>query len=283
MINAGLLILIVSLLSADGVFSKTYNKRTGNKGAFIFCAISCIAGCLYFLLSAGKLQFDIAVLPYTLMFAAAFATAILSEYMAFQTGPLSLSALALSYSLIIPTLFGVVYYHEKTSVFFFIGIVVMVISIFLVTLAKDEKKISLKWAVFAGLAFLGNGICSTVQNVQQRVFEGAYKNELMIMALAIIAVVVLIVALRFERGTIKECVKKGAILAVVKGASNGFMNFLVMVLSLRMAASLMYPMISVGSVLLSTAIAAVFFKERLSLSQNIGLGLGLCAIVLLNL
>ena len=93
----------------------------------------------------------------------------------------------------------------------------------------------------------------------------------------------MIVALRFERGTIKECVKKGAILAVVKGASNGFMNFLVMVLALRMAASLMYPTISVGSVLLSTAVAAVFYKERLSLSQSVGLGLGLGAIVLLNL
>jgi len=35
--------------------------------------------------------------------------------------------------------------------------------------------------------------------------------------------------------------------------------------------------------LLSTAIAAVFYKERLSLHQYIGLALGLCAIVLLNL
>ena len=281
--NAVLLIVIVALLSADGIFGKIYNKRTGNKGAFLFCAMSCAAGCLYFLITGGKLQFDLAVLPYVLGFAVSYATAVFASYMAVQTGPLSLSALVLSYSLIVPTLFGVVYYHEKTSVYFYIGLALMVVSIFLVTIAKEEKKISPRWVLFAGLSFLGNGICSTVQNLQQKAFEGAYKNELMILSLAITAVVMLIVALRFERGSIRECVKKGAVFGIVKGVGNGFMNFLVMVLALRMAASLMYPTISVGSVLLSTAVAAVFYKERLSLAQSVGLGLGLGAIVLLNL
>ena len=48
-------------------------------------------------------------------------------------------------------------------------------------------KITWKWILYVLLAFLGNGACSTVQVLQQRTFAGAYKNELMIMALLIVS------------------------------------------------------------------------------------------------
>lgn len=282
--NIVLLFLIVASLSLDGVLNKVYNKNTKNKGAFIFCAMSTAAGCLYFLLSSGgNLSFEVSMLPYVYIFAFSYAATVISSYMAILTGPLSLSSLATSYSLIIPTLFGLFYYNEKSSIFFLVGILFMAASIFLINWAKDERKITAKWTVYAFCAFLFNGICSTTQTMQQRAFGGLYKNEFMIISLAIAVAAILCAALKTEKENFAECVKKGALLAITKGISNGFMNFLVMVLALRMAASLMFPLVSVGSVLLSTAIAAFFYKERLSLMQSIGLVLGLFAIVFLNI
>lgn len=279
-----LLLATILLMSVDGVLSKTFNKKTNNRGAFLFCGISCTTGCLYFFITGGcKLDLNMAILPYVLAFAAAYAITIVCSFMAVRTGPLSLSALALAYSAVIPTLFGLFYYREESSVLFFIGIAMMVTSIFLVTKAKDDKKISLKWAIFALATFLFNGTCSTVQTLQQKVFFGEYKNELMVLSLGIAAVTIFCIALWQERKDLSACIKNGLVLGVAKGSFNGMMNFLVMVLALRMASSLLFPILSVGTILASSAFSVLIYKEKLSRQQYIGLAVGLAAIVLLNL
>lgn len=279
-----LLLATITLQSLDGVLGKIFNKKTNNRGAFLFCGISCTTGCLYFFITGGcKLDLNMAILPYVLAFSAAYAITIVCSFMAVRTGPLSLSALALAYSAVIPTLFGLFYYQEESNILFFIGIAMMAVSIFLVTKAKDDKKISLKWAIFALATFLFNGTCSTVQTLQQKVFLGAYKNELMVLSLGMAAVAIFGIALWQERKDFGACIKTGVPLGIAKGAFNGVMNFLVMVLALRMASSLLFPIISVGTILVSSAFSVLLYKEKLSRQQYIGLAIGLGAIVLLNL
>lgn len=282
--NILLLVLIIVSMSLDGVFSKEYNKKTENKGTYVFCAMTAAAGGLYFLISSGgKMSFEISMIPYILSFALSYAITLLCFYLAILKGPLSLSSLATSYSLIIPTLFGIIYYKEESSSFFILGLLFMTISLFLINWTKDDKKASFKWAFYAFCAFLFNGLCTTVQVVQQKQFDGLYKNELMIISYVLAAIIFLLVAMKKERGTLKLCAKKGAMLALFKGMSNGFMNFLIMVLSLKMASSFMFPIISVGRVIMSAVLAAILYKERLTLMQNIGLVFGLGAIVFLNI
>ena len=47
--------------------------------------------------------------------------------------------------------------------------------------------------------------------------------------------------------------------------------------------SLMFPLISAGGIVLTWIISLFFYKEKLTLKQNIGMVLGVISIVFLNL
>ena len=247
--------------------------------------MSVLCAAIFFLcISAGKLEFRADVLLYSLFFALGYGTAVIGLFFAIKTGPLSLTALLQSYSLIIPTMYGLIFLGDEIDAFLIVGLIALMISLFLVNWEKksDEKKITPKWIFFVLLSFFGNGCCSVVQKMQQDHFEGAYKNEFMIPALLAVAAVIAIFALILERDRFLPSVK-GSGWAALWGLSNGLSNFLVMVLTTRLPASVMYPMISAGGIIISWVIARAVYRERLNVMQNVGVILGIAAVVLLNL
>ena len=138
------------------------------------------------------------------------------------------------------------------------------------------------WIIFALMAFLGNGACATVQLVQQRDFGGEYKSEFMLVALVIVAVVLFAVAAFAERGDVIACTRRGGIEMTLCGLFKVASNLFVMLVAVRMNASIAYPVISAGGIILTWVISRFFYKERLSLAQNISLVLGIASVVFMN-
>ena len=118
--------------------------------------------------------------------------------------------------------------------------------------------------------------------MQQVRFDGGYKNEFMIIALAITVIVCLIMVLTKERNIIKQQSALGVALGLLCGVANGAVNLFVMILSGRMPVSLMFPIISAGGIVATFIISTVFYKEKLSRPQLIGFILGTVSVVLLN-
>lgn len=284
MINIVLLCAIIVGMSAQSVIKKHYNNKSQNKGVFIFSAMTVLAACAFFVFSSGfKLRFTLEILPYALGFAASYGTATVASFIAIRSGSLSLTSLVTSYSLIIPTFYGIIFMNESASVWLWIGLALLAVSLFLINSKQGELKITFKWVIFALLAFAGNGICSTVQTVQQRTFDGQYKSELMIIALAIVALVLFGIAFFTERDGFKPCLKCGAHWMLLCGAANGAVNLFVMLLSVRMNASLMFPLISAGGIILTWVVSRFLYKEKLTMQQNIALVLGVAAVVFMNI
>ena len=68
------------------------------------------------------------------------------------------------------------------------------------------------------------------------------------------------------------------------GILNGAANLFVMILAAkRVPSALMYPLISGGSIILTWITSRFYYKEKLTILQNIGLIVGIAAVVLLNL
>lgn len=284
MLNALFLALATVAISAQSVLKKTYNLRTEKRGAFVFSTLSVLAAALFFLcLSGFKLNLTAEIIPYALGFALSYGTAVITGFLAIKLGALSLTSLITAYSLIIPTFYGLLFLHEEVSFLFYIGLGTLCVSLFLMNSKKSGAKITLPWVIVVFLAFLGNGACSTVQMVHQKNFSGQYKNEFMIISLFIVAIVMLGVTLFTERGEIVYSVKKGAPHAVLCGVINGVCNLLVMTLAVNMNASIMYPVISAGGILLTGAVSIAFYKERLSKGQYVALALGIISVVLMNI
>lgn len=279
-----LLIAIIVLVMLQQVAKKNFNIRTHGKGAYLFTGMSALSAAVFFVCSAGfKLDMNPALIPYSIGFAVTYGMTVMFSMIALNYGSMSLTSLVTSYSLIIPTFYGLLFLGDPSGPFLYVGLVLLFASLTLINLRKGDMKISGKWFFYAVLAFAGNGICSTVQKQQQLDFDGAYKSEFMIIALLMVSAACFILAYAKEKENIVSFFKKGTIWMVLCGAFNGACNLFVMMLSALMAASLMFPLISAGGIILTYIVSRFAYKEKLSLNQNIGVVLGVAAVIFLNL
>ena len=271
-------------MGVQGIARKNYGIAVSGRGPYLFNAGSCLFAALFFWASGGfKYSIDPAVIPYSVGFAATFGASVFFGFKALMSGPLSLTSLVTSYSLMIPTFYGLIFMNEPTSVFLYVGLVLLAVSLFCIAFKKGDTQISLKWAVYAVLALTGNGICSTILSVQQLNFEGAYKNEFMITALVILVIFLFLMSFKNERKDARECFKAGFGWMIVWGILNGATNLFVMILATRMPASLMYPLISGGGIICAWILSRFLYKEKLTAMQNVAIVLGIFSVVFLNI
>ena len=282
--NILMLMLVVVGVSLQQIGKKAYNLKVKN-GTFSFTAASSFMALLVFLITAkGEFNYSSDFLIYSVIFAVSFCITSVASYCAVSTGPLALTSLFISYSLIIPTFYGIIVLGEETKATLFLGIILLLISLVLTNLeGKQEKKITLKWIILVLIASVGNGACSVIQKAQQINCNQMYKSEFMIIALIITVAVIGIFALLNEKKEITYNLKHGVKWYLICGIANGIVNYLVIVLSGRMDASLMFPIISSGGIILTALVSIFIYKEKLSKQQYVGFVLGILSIIALNL
>lgn len=284
--NLILLLTVMGAMLLQSVAKKQYNLKTNRRGAYLFNGVTTLSAAVFFFFTdADGFSCDMGILPFVLGFAVSYGSAVLFSFLAIGEGPLSLTSLLTSYSLIIPTFYGLIFLQEKASLFLILGLAFLLCSLFLVNKKTETGvKITGKWVLFAFLAFLGNGLCSTVQTAQQNRFDGRYKSEFMILALLILSAFFLTLSLFTERREGKECLKKGPHLMILNGLANALVNLFVMLLVSRgMPASIMFPVISGGGIILASLVSVFFYRETLSKTQTVGLALGTVSVILMNL
>ena len=280
--------LLLALIVGDGLMeqrlSKQYNIKARLNNINLFSAVSCLCALLFFLInSRGQLEWNAAMLPYSIAFAAAFGTATATATFAIRTGPLSLTALFTSYSLLIPTFYGIFFLKDPVSPLLYAGLGVLLVSLYMINRNKEESmKFSPVWILYVALAFVSNGMCSTIQKMQQLKFDGAYKNEFMIAALLLVTAVLFIMGF-LQKGDKKEMLKPCLKYGIIKGFGNGMMNYWVMLASALLPTAVLFPTISAGGIVLTYLCAVFIYREKLSRVQTAGYFLGVVSVVLLNL
>lgn len=283
MLNVFYLVSIILGISGQNIVKKPYTKRTNGQGIYFFNTLVSMTALLFFALTSPELHFDLSIIPYAIGFAATYSVASIFSILAIANGSLSLTSLCTSFSLMIPTFYGLIFLKDPIGFGLIPGLILLAVSLFLINKPDKNAKFSVKWIVFVLLAFLGNGMCTVMQNVQQRAFAGAYKSEFMILSYAMVALVMLTMALLKERGNIRLYAKTGWYIAPICGALNGMVNLFVMILSARMAVSLMFPLISAGGLMVTYLVSRFVYQEKLTKLQFIGFVLGLTAVVFLNI
>ena len=181
--------------------------------------------------------------------------------LALKIGSLAITALVMSYSLIIPTVYGLCN-GEDPTVIKGIGIAFLLVSLFLIrskTESDGKTKFSFRWLIYVLIAFFTNGMCSVLQDAQENHFKGAQNSNFMILALLIGFVALMLIAVVFERKVILESIKKGIVLSAASGICNGATNLLVMVIIGMVATSVFFPVLSACQLILT------FFDFRIFL------------------
>ena len=278
------LFLSIFSYSFQNVFRRKYAKNiTG--GDFTFNAIMSLFATVYFIITAGELSFDITTLLYSLLFALCCGATMVSILVAVREGSYALTNMIISYSLVIPTLFGPVFLHESISPFAIAGLAVLLVSLYLVRGPKDDSsnaRPTLKWMVALVLAFVANGMCSVSQKLQQIAQGGLYKNEFMIFAMAMLTVAFALMALFCEFDTVKR-VRLNALLPSACGLLNGISNHMVLILTGMMSTAVYFPVLSASSLVISFILSLAVYKEKLLKRQMVAAGMSILAIILLNI
>lgn len=221
---------------------------------------------------------------YSLGFAISYITAITAALYALACGPFGTTSLIISYSTVLPTIYGLLFLGEPLRVTNALGIACFLISLWLTRSDRSDADKNIKggskWLILVCAAFVGNGFCSIVQKAEQNALGSGYSDEFMICALMAVTLVLGVAAVFRKHQTI--C-RKAVLYPLLCGAANGLTNLLVLTIIAFAAISVFFPMISAGQLLASLTFAAFLYREKLSRRMYPAAALGLASLVLLNI
>ena len=277
--TALLYICSVFCSSGQSALGKQYAKLGGN--SLTFNINKALAGSVLFLIIglAGGFAFHLPTIPLAVGYGVLFCISMHTGFKALSIGPMSLTSTIASFSLIIPLLFGVCFWDEKLTCWNMAGIVLLLGSILLIN-AKKEKGFSVEWMIYTLITLVSNGIFSVIQKVHQMRFPGLYRTEFMFWALFSVLVILSLTSLSRPSENFRLSFGWWGLAA---GVLNCLSNYIVLYLSAAENASVLFPIVSVANIMMVWMIGIVFFKERLKLTQVLGLIIGVTSVVLLKL
>lgn len=204
-----------------------------------------------------------------------------------QRSGLSVVSVATKMSLVIPIIFGLLYYNESLGIIKFAGILLALLSVYLTSIkSKDGLTIKRRNLIFPLLVFIGSGIIDT----SIKFLEDTYvaENEVPIFSAVVFgaaaSIGLILLTIQVFRGRFKFEFKN-IIGGIFLGIPNYFsVYFLVKALrSGILESSGIFTVNNVAVVMISTLVGVLIFKEKLLPKNWIGVALALTSIILVAL
>lgn len=252
----------------NGGESECFNINKAFSGLLVFLVIGILEG---FRLHIPTIMLGIA-------FGVLLSATNHTGFKALSLGPIALTSTVVSFSLIIPFIFGIAVLQEKISVYGVLGIFLLCISIVMLNFKKGVE-ISSKWVIYTFVTLVLNGINSIIQKYHQICFPNQYRIEFLIAALF----TVLITTLVFSHKKPVNPRIPISLEALAAGVMNGLSNYIVLYLSAAENASVLFPVCSVAQIITTCFIGRLAFSEKLKRIQIVGIVFGITSIVLLNI
>lgn len=255
--------------------STVFNKIKTSTAFFIFVLMS---------ISGIRLHGGTAV--YGCVYGLLLCISLHGGYMALATGPMSLTSMIVSFSVLIPIIYGVCFCGEKLNMIKIIGILLFVVAIVFTNINKESQnnkgKRDLKWAMYVSVTFAANGFCSVIQKMHQEQYNSEYCLEFMLFAMLICFIV--FIPVHMKEIPIKTLINaKGKQYAILSGIANAIVCYLTIKLAGYENASVLFPAISAGTILCTLLAGVIVFKEKLKYNHVIALVCGVAAVVLLKI
>ncbi len=298
-----LILLAVVLLALQFSTNKLYQLKCGNTAAasLTFSTLSGLTTSVIFLILTFAMGETFTVTPYSLVMAAIIAvlcctyTFIGFKIMAFGSMSVFMMFLMLG-GMLLPYLFGVFCLNEGVSVGRFIGVILLVISMVFPVLSKDRSG-GVIFVLLCAAVFTLNGCVSITSKLHQINTEFAVCGTTTFVFLTnfmngiISGIGLLIMNLTGakktvdDKGTtvtqvIRKNAKAIALIVLGNAAFGGISYMLQLIGAANVPASVLYPLVTGGSVVLSAVAGLLFFKEKPDKISGIGLLLSFAATFL---
>ena len=195
---------------------------------------------------------------------------------ALSEGPMHITLLITTSSMIIPTMSGV-FFGEGFSPYKLIAVVILIGFIYLSLGSGGDKKINKKWFFFVALAFLFQGSIGVLQKIHQ---ASEHKAELNCFLFVAFICSLIYSRIRAKKG-FKELNfgKKQVIIAVLCGVCTYAMNILNLHLAGVLPSQVFFPLVNGSSIVLTSLMSVIVFKEKISKKQLVGLCGGILSLI----
>lgn len=223
-------------------------------------------------------------LPFALLVGLSFILMFFMIGYSIRISGVAVTTIAGKMSMVIPILFSILYFSEKTRPVKIAGLILATVSVFLTIYRPTDKKINL-WPVILPLViFLGSGITDSIVKYAQTFFV---PNELSLLFSTVVFLTALILGLTFilfRSETISKSITPAEMIGgTILGIANfGSLYFFVMALNnSKFDSSILFGLNNICIVLFSVLIGALVFKEKLSKLNFAGVIMAFVAILIL--
>jgi len=207
---------------------------------------------------------------------------------AFRAGSVSLTVLINNFSLIIPIIFGTIWYDEPLTIARIIGIVLLFVSFFL-SVKKDSKfgAFNVRWLIYTLICFFSGGFASVVLKLHQHTASKEQRSGFVLFAYIVaFALSALIYLYKYKSVHIKITYKlspKVWIPAAFAGMILGVYQKFNLLLAGIIDSAVLFPIVGCSVTIMMTVVGVIIFKDKLKKIQIAGIVVGLASIALISI
>ena len=272
------------------IFQLKYLRNDRDTDLFqsLFCIVSGIA----YILQSG-LKCDLSALQFfcAVLFGMFLALACMFMAFCFRCGPMSLTSVIVNCSVAFPIIYSCAVLREKVTYAQLCGFILLIITFTLSAFQSggDVKKINPKWIVFVLIAFFSNGITAVIQKQYKISAPESDGNAFMSLAY-FTAAGVLLLSFSIQKKLCSNISEKGfhfsiitALLITITGLASFIGNGVLLNLSVKVPAALLYPCVNGGLCVTVSIFSILLFSEKLTLKKAMTIVFGLASVIVFNL
>lgn len=277
-----LVILADILLAATFVFQKKYQLKMGTsfKAGLVYnLMMGLFSSVIFLFVNKFHIEFSWFSIGMATVFTCAIMMYIFLSFMIMKKGNMSLYTLFLmSGGMTVPYVWGVAFLDEDLTLFRTLGLLLIIGAI--VIFNSDVKKIDKKQVLLCVAVFFLNGISSVssklhqINPVSEIVTSSDFSFIVMVVKTVFSAVLMFVFRNKFKsEETAKLPIKAVIPVVILAAAADGFSYMLQLMGASNLPATVLYPLVTGGSVILSAIAGLVVYKEKLNLRQWLGIAL----------
>ena len=282
-----LLVLSILLSTGRNLMSKKISFTTfGQRNFFLMQFVVFITGIFIVTFKGGAGLFDVA--PETVLYSLIYSFFLLCANwcytVALVNGNTSICVTIYSMGFIIPTLSGMLFWNEKVSAMKILGIICVIPAVIMSGIKSGDNKARYGNGYFipAVIAMLTSGGLGIMQKIQQKSPYPEQFGTFVLISFIIGSAVSLLCAIFAKKDEVKLTTSNSGV-ACTLGFCWSLCNLLNTFLSGALPTAVFFPMLNIGMILLSTAIAIFAYKEKITRKTISVVGLGILSILLINL
>ena len=274
-----LVALSSALVSVDFAFNNRYQKQegTGLQSGLLFSALNGLLAAIAFAFLQGfHLSFSLYSAMFALLIALCGTSYMLLGFRIMKTGGMAVYALFLmTGGMLLPYLFGVIWLDEMFSAVRVVGLLLLVAAVVLMN--RVENSISGRQILLCAAVFVINGLVSILSKLHQIGAAHAAVNSMTFVsymgAAKFLICGVMLLLLRKSHGGFVFPGKSSLLLILCSALIGGGSYVLQLIGAANLPATVLYPLVTGGSIICSALFGLLFFGEKLSRRQIISVAL----------